>query len=84
RNDFDQQQWHTAKVYEQYNVKDSYNDKSELTHLTYNAKKNFHTSSEISITITTTHEQQSYIKWKDKKFQMQQKDLDLLKEEITL
>ncbi|RIB09087.1 hypothetical protein C2G38_297643 [Gigaspora rosea] len=38
-SDFDQRQWHAAKTYEQYNVKDSYRDKSELARLTHNAKK---------------------------------------------
>ncbi|CAG8742564.1 14953_t:CDS:2, partial [Cetraspora pellucida] len=38
-DDFDQRQWHTAKTYEQYNVQDSYKNKSELACLTYNAKR---------------------------------------------
>ncbi|CAG8568708.1 21797_t:CDS:2, partial [Racocetra persica] len=32
-------QFHVAKTYEKYNVKDSYQNKSELAHLTLNAKK---------------------------------------------
>ncbi|CAG8822010.1 37179_t:CDS:2 [Gigaspora margarita] len=83
-SDFNQRQCHAAKTYEQYNVKDSYRDKSELACLIYNAKKSLHTSSELSITIPIAQEQQNYVEWEDKKFQIQQKNLELLKEEIAL
>ncbi|RIB08981.1 hypothetical protein C2G38_2210110 [Gigaspora rosea] len=72
--DFDQWQWNTAKTYEQYNVKDSYNDKSELARLTHNAKK-----SQLFIAIPTIQEQHDYTEWKDKKLKLQQKKLGIIK-----
>ncbi|RIB07530.1 hypothetical protein C2G38_2214134 [Gigaspora rosea] len=72
-------QWNTAKTYEQYNVKDSYNDKSELARLTHNTKK-----TQLSIAIPTIQEQHDSTKWEDKKLKLQQKSLELLKEEIAL
>ncbi|CAG8639680.1 25804_t:CDS:2 [Dentiscutata erythropus] len=42
------------------------------------------TSTELSVTIPTAQEQQSYVEWEDKKLQMQQKNLELLKDEVAL
>ncbi|CAG8600227.1 33029_t:CDS:2, partial [Racocetra persica] len=72
-------QFHAAKTYEKYNVKDSYQNKSELARLTLNAKKLVMQPSKF-----TTQEQQNYIEWEDKKLEIQQKNLELLKEEIML
>ncbi|CAG8823250.1 4762_t:CDS:1, partial [Dentiscutata erythropus] len=41
-------------------------------------------TSELSTTIPTAHEQQNYAEWEDKKIKIQQKKLELLKEEIYL
>ncbi|CAG8807555.1 17396_t:CDS:2, partial [Cetraspora pellucida] len=38
-NDFDKRQWHSATTYEQYNIHESYRNKSELAHLTKNSKR---------------------------------------------
>ncbi|CAG8734304.1 5631_t:CDS:2, partial [Racocetra fulgida] len=49
-----------------------------------NKNNNMHTSSELSIAIPTVQEQQDYVEWEDKKLKIQQKNLELLKEEIEL
>ncbi|RIB00477.1 hypothetical protein C2G38_2234197 [Gigaspora rosea] len=38
-DDFDQWQWHSAKTYKNYNIHETYKDKSELGRLTNNSKR---------------------------------------------
>ncbi|CAG8768334.1 2339_t:CDS:2, partial [Dentiscutata erythropus] len=89
-NNFDQRQWDSTKTYEKYNVHESYRDKSTPQKKRKNQalnEKNEDSSSFSTSTLTmvpTAQEQDNFIEWENKKLELQQKSLEVLREEILL
>ncbi|RIB10418.1 hypothetical protein C2G38_2206187, partial [Gigaspora rosea] len=79
-DDFDQWQWHSAKTYE----KSISQKKRKNKALDKNTEDLFSIPTSTSTIIPTMQEQDNYIEWENKKLELRQKSLEILKEEIAL
>ncbi|CAG8606180.1 5985_t:CDS:2, partial [Dentiscutata heterogama] len=87
-NDFDQHQWDSAKIYEKYNKSKKIKAKNLPQGLHYKKKHKNQTLNEDSTSTLTmvpiAQEQDNFIEWENKKLELQQKSLEVLREEISL